>query len=464
MSTVSQVSKVMQWVLNEYPHVIERKTGFVQRSTAKLDGVTFVQGVVLGWMGEPEASYSQLRSVIATLGTDVSSQALEQRFGKASAELLKAVLNEAIKQVISHEGVVPELFARFNGVYSQDGSIVALPASMKEQYLGCGGKGPEAGVSSMRLEVRWELSHGGISGPWITPGRQAEHEGAAREEHLPVGSLFVGDALYFARPSMRARGQAGGFWLTPARADLQFYDEKHVRTDLVSYLNKHACNQHVDVWIEAGVSDRLPCRLIAVHLNREQRRLKARYVHYQPANKGVQTCGPKGDKTLSKKGKGRRKNQRTSQLRLQIADWITLLTNVPADLLSAQEALVIMRCRWQIELLWKLWKQYGKIDAWRSGKPARIETEIYAKILGLLIEHWMTIVGCWQDPRRSARKAQQVSQWAACALGFALVGEMPLSRVIERITGAMRKGCLIDSRRKKPNTYQLVRDPTLIHS
>lgn len=137
---------------------------------------------------------------------------------------------------------------------------------------------------------------------------------------------------------------------------------------------------------------------------------------------------------------------------------------MPEELLSAQEALVVMRCRWQIELLWKLWKQYGKIDAWRSGKSARIETEISAKLLGLLIQHWMTILGCWQDPQRSLRKAQQVSQWAASALGFALVGEMSLSRVIARITGAMSKGCRINSRRKKPNTYQLVRDPTLIHS
>src|SRR5262249_14205435 len=116
------------------------------------------------------------------------------------------------------------------------------------------------------------------------------------------------------------------------------------------------------------------------------------------------------------------------------------------------------------ELLWKLWKQEGRIDAWRSAKSARIETEIYAKLLGLLIQHWMTILGCWQDPGRSLRKAQQVTQLAASALGFALVVEMPLSGAIQRITAAMGKGCRINSRRKKPNTSQLVRDPKLIRS
>src|SRR5260370_24999520 len=154
MSTVSQVSEAMQWVLNEYPRVIERKTGCGQASAALLDGSTFVRGLVLGWMAEPEASYSQLRSCLATLGVDVTRQALEQRFGPTSVELFKEVLNEAMKQVISHEGVVPELFARFNGVYYQDGSIVALPASMKEQYPGCGGKSLEAGGTRIRVRLR----------------------------------------------------------------------------------------------------------------------------------------------------------------------------------------------------------------------------------------------------------------------------------------------------------------------
>ncbi len=48
---------------------------------------------------------------------------------------------------------------------------------------------------------------------------------------------------------------------------------------------------------------------------------------------------------------------------------------------------MLVRCRWQIELLWKLWKAHGKLDTWRSYKPKRILTEIYAKLLGLLITH-----------------------------------------------------------------------------
>jgi hypothetical protein len=71
--------------------------------------------------------------------------------------------------------------------------------------------------------------------------------------------------------------------------------------------------------------------------------------------------------------------------RLRLADWTILLTNVPPEMLGVQEALVLMRWSFQIELLWKLWKEHGKLDTWRSYKPERILTEIYAKLLGLII-------------------------------------------------------------------------------
>src|SRR5205823_5234556 len=93
--------------------------------------------------------------------------------------------------------------------------------------------------------------------------------------------------------------------------------------------------------------------------------------------------GDMGYFTLSEMGQrqGKRKGKKISAARLRLADWTIVLTHVPQAQLSVQEALVLLRVRWQIELLWKLWKQHGKLETWRSYKPERILTEFSAKLL-----------------------------------------------------------------------------------
>ena len=83
--------------------------------------------------------------------------------------------------------------------------------------------------------------------------------------------------------------------------------------------------------------------------------------------------------------RGKPKRKKVSAARLRLADWTILLTNVAREKLSVQEALVLVRCRGPIELLWKLWKQHGKLDTWRSSQRERILTQISAKLLGLVI-------------------------------------------------------------------------------
>src|SRR5438552_6824860 len=136
MSSISQVSETMQTILTSRAKALERESGFVERSTAQLDGPIFSQTTVLTWMQIPDASYTQLRHTAASLGVHVSNQAIEQRFSAASAQLLQTLLQEAVAEVISSEASAPEVLARFNGVYLQDGTIISLPASLAQEWAG----------------------------------------------------------------------------------------------------------------------------------------------------------------------------------------------------------------------------------------------------------------------------------------------------------------------------------------
>ena len=59
MSSIPQVADALKRVLTKRAKELERGTGFVERSTAQLDGPAFAQTTVFGWMDTPEASYPQ---------------------------------------------------------------------------------------------------------------------------------------------------------------------------------------------------------------------------------------------------------------------------------------------------------------------------------------------------------------------------------------------------------------------
>ncbi len=458
MSSIPQVSETMQTLLTSRAKALERETGFVQRSSVELDGPIFTQTTVLTWMQTPDASYSQLRHTAASLGVHVTNQAIEQRFSGASARLARALLEEAVGQLISSDACAPELLGRFNGVYLQDGTVISLPASLAQQWQGSGKRGQEA---ALRVQARVELATGSLTGLWLQAARAAERSGPALSTPLPVGSLFNADMGYFTLPQMRQRSKLGQYWLTQAKATLTIIDQQGQCWDLLSFLRAQPGHE-VDVQVWVGKRERLPVRLIAVRVSAqeaERRRQRANQAITHPP-KGCQAPVP-GQRKPKEQRRGKPKRKKVSAARLRLAEWTILLTNVPSEQLSVQEALVLVRCRWQIELLWKLWKQQGKLDTWRSYKPERILTEIYAKLLGLIITYWQMLIGCWQAPNRSLVKATQVVAWMTPCLALALAGVVAVETVVERTVQMMGTGCTINARKTRPNTYQLLADPKL---
>jgi hypothetical protein len=121
-----------------------------QRSSVQLDGPVFAQTCVFTWMHNPAAGYSQLRHTAASLGVNVTNQAIEQRFSSASARLGRALLEEAVGQLISSQTSAPELLRRFNGVYLQDGTVISLPACLAEPWLARSKRGQEAAMRGPR--------------------------------------------------------------------------------------------------------------------------------------------------------------------------------------------------------------------------------------------------------------------------------------------------------------------------
>jgi hypothetical protein len=121
--------------------------------------------------------------------------------------------------------------------------------------------------------------------------------------------------------------------------------------------------------------------------------------------------------------------------------WAVCITNASPDLLSFAHVMLLLRLRWQLELLFKLWKSYGLLDEWCSTNPWRILTEIYAKLLALLLQHWLTVVGLWHLPNPSLVLAAQLIRKFAFSLAC-LFRALP--------------SCTMSSLHNAPHTFQLL--------
>ncbi len=159
------------------------------------------------------------------------------------------------------------------------------------------------------------------------------------------------------------------------------------------------------------------------------------------------------------KAAAKREGQVPSARVVARADWTLLVTNVPQAQLTATEAWTLYRCRWQIELLFKRWKSLGGIDEWRSADPERILCEVYAKLLIMVAQHWVLLVGCWQRPDRSLAHTTVVLRAWALPLALHLGDPSGVLAVVTVLQTALATARGITKRQKHPATYQRLAAP-----
>jgi hypothetical protein len=432
MATIPKIAEAIRTVLTTVADAAARPTGFVKRAS-KITGSVFAGTTVLGWLKNPDASLDELAQVAAALGVAVTPQGLDGRFTREAADFMEQLLNAAVSEVVAAgEPVAVPLLERFNGVILQDSSIINLPDSLAEKWRGCGDSvgGHKAGL---KIEVQLDVLKGTLYGPLLEDGRVGDRGSRIQSVQVPRGALRIADLGFFGLDVMREMDEEGAYFLSRLQVQTALFDTEANRLDLLQLLEGSATGE-VEMEVRMGSAHRLPVRLLAVPVPQEvadQRRRKM-------------------------KDEARRRGQPLSEKRLALAAWTILITNASAEMLSLKEALVLLRVRWQIELLFKLWKSHGKIDEWRSENPWRILCEVYSKLTAMVVQHWLLLTNSWANPDRSMLKAARTVRDHALVLSYALTGLFDMTRVIQQIERCLASGCRMNPRRKVPNTYQLL--------
>jgi len=430
MTTIPQVAQTMQTVLTDEAERAGRQTGMVQRSDAKLTGSVFTQTLVFGLGANPQASLGDLTQTTAALGVEVSAEALHQRFDREAASTLEQVLCAAVRQLVAAEPIVLPILDRFSEVVAQDSTIISLPEALAPVWQGCGNGTEHAGNAALKLQLALDLRSGRLRGPSLHDGRESDHA-STLEHDLSKGALRLVDLGFWDLALLDRLAQRGVYWFSRCQALTAIQTADGRWWQLLELLTASP-DATLDLAVRLGREDQVAARLIAVRAPQE--------VVDQRRRREIQEAKAKGETV--------------SALRLALAAWTVFATTIPPELLNVDEALILGHARWQIELLIKLWKSHGQIDLVREVQPWRVLCELYGRLLGQIVQHWLLLISCWDQVARSLPKAAQTIRTHWVSLATAMQTRERLEEAISTVARCIHAGCRMNRRKKHPNTYQ----------
>jgi hypothetical protein len=409
------------------------------RRRRKLSGPAFAQALVFAWLEKPTSTVDELVDSLARSGVRLKTQSLEDRFTPQAAEFFRLLLSRALDKVVAtaERSVVP-LLRLFKGVFLLDSTSITLPAILANVLPGCGGRNnPDACKAALKITVRYELGGGSLEGVALSPGKTADATTELQSAPLPEGALRLADLGFFDLEVLQDYDIQKVYFITRPVPNLTLFDAKGRKWKLARYLARK-CGDRIDEWVWVGAGKQLFCRLLAVRC---------------PEEVTAKRCA-KAKKEAQDHGR------QASEERLEICGWTVFLSNVPHWLLTLQQVWVLYRARWQIELLFKLWKSDGLLDESRSEQPYRVLCEVYAKLLGMVVQHWL-LLGCGGAAfsKKSQRKAARAVRKQVGHIAAVLLRTAELVLALEVMAQMVEAAGEISTRKGHPSTYQTLLEP-----
>lgn len=401
MPDLTLIATTLQSLFTDHAICLAQQTGLVQRRS-KLSGPLILLVLVAGFIQHPDASYNILAQVAADYDVNLTRQAIQQRLTIAAVTFFQALFEKSLQLLQTQCRLSIPVLDQFSAIYLLDSSQVAVPTAMITQYPGTGGDGPKAGV---KWQVLWEVLAGNLHHILGQPAKQSDHRYREYMDWVSAGSLILFDLGYVALPALQQLVSREAYFICRWNPRFEAFTSEgkpfDLRAHLVSCLRLQGQGQQLDFTLRVGVRAQLPLRVVAFHLPPaicEQRRRRA-------------------NATERKRG-----FTYTAEYKMML-DWNVYITNVAPEQLTSEQLGRVYRLRWQVELLFKLWKSQAELANVRGKQSGRVLCEMYAKLIGLAIFGYLSAPVRLTDFELSAVQAWQV-----------------LQRQIERVASALHTG------------------------
>ena len=370
MTIIYRSAGLMKWLSKETMDKFAILTGYTQRSNAKITPFVFVFAMVYGMFGDGASTFVTLASSIEKwFKVYITPQALFGRISKdKTVQFLKIALFEAMNhQLLSgldnRYAIIFKFFT--GGVKLEDSTQFTLSEEMPKGFKGCGGSGSK---SAVKLNFVYDITRNTVDSIDIESGCVPDQKFKNIKKFIRKKMLWIRDLGYFNTSDMVIINAIGAFFLSRFKRGVKLFINQSDTTsvEVLSFLKKQTEGGKIldqDVYVGA---QKVPVRII---------------------------CRADPDSVKEKRIKQHEKNKikRDKNKVEPTEDFYTwfgysiYITNIPRNVMSAENILTVYRIRWQIELFFKRLKSILEIQIIKGNNVNRVLCIIYAKLISVLV-------------------------------------------------------------------------------
>ena len=367
--------KIPKFFSAEELEELARESSFVTRK-GKIDGSIFIRLICLNNENLRKESLNDLTVTLRhEYDIEMTKQSLHDRFNEKAVLFLKLTLAKLLNRRINRSRILP-LASRFKRILVKDSICFQVDESLAEYYPGSGGSGSKANV---RIQFEYDMLSGLINDLAIYAfNEQDATNSTVTLDMTREGDLVIRDLAYMHLDVLKKFIEKSVAFLCRLNTQTLAYqlvkgEMKPVNFPLIVKRMREFGVNHVTEDVYIGKKEKLPVRLFIYLLPQEEYSERIRKAQKKAKEKG---------RSLTKEYKAR------AALNL-------FITNITDGSLTLDNAWTLYRMRWQIELVFKVWKSIWEIDEVKKVKKDRLECYIYAKLLIIIL--------CWQLVWRTAK-------------------------------------------------------------
>lgn len=341
------------------------ETGFVTR-ISKLTGYKFMDLLLFSKFDNKKLSLNDLSSQAEDkFNVTVSKQGIDNRFSSKSVEFVKSLLESYLKRTIDCNTKI-NFLDNFDRVLIKDSTSFQLPDNMKDKFPGSGGAGSKA---SMRIQFEYDYKTGDVTDLSLHAFNDQDMKNASETvEKVKESDLLLRDLGYIKIEVLKQIENSNAYFLNRLHSGTNVYEKINGKFVIIDFVNlRKEMNKKgiklLDKIVYVGAKKELKVRMIIEELPEDKFQERIR----------------KAQKEAKKK------KRQLSDLFKAKACLNIFVTNINEEVLPVSKTRSLYRLRWQIELMFKVWKSVGSIDKVKNMKIERFETYLYSKLLWIMI-------------------------------------------------------------------------------